>query len=137
MIRKFGAVLAGFAMVALCIAVDAADDKSPTTKEIMKTVFAKETGLCGKCVAAGKAEKWEDAQKLAKTMAECGAALPKNKCPKGDADSWAKLTKEFAEQTEAISKAAEAKDAVKFAAAVKTFTGSCKACHDAHKAPKK
>jgi len=135
MIRKFGAVFTGFAVMAMCIAVDAADDKTPTTKEIMKTLF--KDGTCKKCAEAGKAEKWEDAQKLSKVVAECGAALAKNKCPKGDAESWAKLTKEFAEQTEALNKAAEAKDSAKFDAAAKAITGSCKACHDAHKGGKK
>ncbi|MBA4189833.1 MAG: hypothetical protein C0467_17765 [Planctomycetaceae bacterium] len=136
MVRKLGAMLAGFGMVAVCLAVNAADDKSPSTKEIMKAVSSKE-GFCGKCVAAAKGEKWEDAQKFAKQLVECAAALPKNKCPKGDAESWAKLTKEYAEQAAAISKAAEAKDAKEFGAAVKTFTSSCKACHDAHKGGKK
>jgi len=138
MIRKFGALLTGFAVAALCVAVDAADEKKPPTiKEVMKAVAAKETGLCGQCAAAAKAEKWEDAQKLAKKMAECASALPKNKCPLGDAESWAKLTKQYAAQAEAVSKAAESKDTEKFNDALKTFTGSCKACHEAHREKKK
>ena len=133
MARKFGAVLAGVGVLAVCVAAGAGEDKTPSIKEIMKAVAAKETGLCGKCAAAGKAEKWEDAQKFSKQLAACVSSLPKNACPKGDADSWAKLSKEFAEQAAAVSKAAEAKDAKEFAAAMKAFTGSCKACHDAHK----
>lgn len=133
MLRKFGAVFAGFAVMVACVAVDAADEKAAPTKTVMKTLFAKETGLCGKCAAAGKGEKWDDAQKLAKTLSECAANLPKNKCPKGDAESWAKLTKEFAELADAVNKAAESKDKDKFAAAIKAFTGTCKTCHDAHK----
>jgi hypothetical protein len=133
MARKFGAVLAGLVVMALCVAVDAGEDKAAPTKTVMKTLFAKDTGLCGKCAAAGKGEKWEDAQKLAKSLSDCAANLPKNKCPKGDADSWAKQTKEFAELADAVSKAAESKDKDKFAAAIKAFTGTCKACHDAHK----
>ncbi len=133
MIRKCGAMLAGFGVLALCLAVNAEEKTTPTIKEVMKAVAAKETGLCGKCAAAAKAEKWEDAQKLAKQLSECAAALPANKCPKGDAESWAKLSKQYAEQGAAISKAAETKDPEKFTVALKAFTGSCKACHDAHK----
>lgn len=133
MVRKFGAVLAGFAAIALCLAADAADEKKAASiKDVMKTIAGKE-GLCAKCGGAGKAEKWEDAQKFAKDLAACAANLPKNKCPKGDAASWEKLSKQYAEQAAAVSKAAEAKDAKEFGAALKTFTGSCKACHDAHK----
>jgi len=138
MIRKIGALFTGIAVTALCVAVDAADEKKPPTiKEVMKAVAAKDTGFCGQCAAAAKAEKWEDAQKYAKKLAECAAALQKNKCPLGDAESWAKLSKEFADQAEAVSKAAESKDTAKFNDALKTFTGSCKACHEAHKAKKK
>ncbi len=132
MVRKFGALLAGLGVVALCVAGNAADEKAPTIKEVMKAV-AKDPGLCGKCNAAAKAEKWEDAQKLAKELIKCGEALSKNKCPKGDGGSWKKLTKAYAEQTVAISKAAEAKDSKAFGTAIKTFTGACKTCHDAHK----
>ena len=125
----------GLAMVALCLSVDAAEEKNPTVKEVMKAVAGKE-GLCAKCNAAAKGEKWEDAQKLAKQLTDCCAALPKNDCPKGDAESWKKLTKQAAEQTEAIKKAADAKDSKEFATAIGAFTKSCGACHDAHRAKK-
>lgn len=132
MVRKLGAVFAGLAVVALCLSAGAADDKVPTIKEVMKAATGK-TGLCAKCNEAAKAEKWEDAQKLAKQLSECGAAMPKNKCPKGDAKSWEKLSKQFADDTAAINKAAQDKDSKAFAAAIGTFTKSCKTCHDAHK----
>ena len=130
MLRTFGAVVVG--VVAVCLVAGAADDKTPKIKDVMKTVAGKD-GLCAKCNAAAKDDKWEDAQKLAKQLTECGAALAKNKCPKGDGESWTKLSKQYAEQTVAISKAAEAKDAKEFGTAIKTFVGSCKTCHDAHK----
>jgi hypothetical protein len=131
MVRKLGAVVAGLAVVVLCLSAGA-DEKTPTIKEVMKSVAGKE-GLCAKCNTAGKGEKWEDAQKLAKQLSECGVALTKTKCPKGDADSWKKLTKAYCENTAAVKKAADDKDTKAFGAAIKTFTGSCKGCHDAHK----
>lgn len=132
MVRKYGTLLAGLAVLALCLTGTGAEDKTPPIKDVMKAVAGKD-GLCGKCNTAAKADKWEDAQKLAKELAECGAALAKNKCPKGNGDSWTKLSKQYAEQTAAVQKAATAKDAKAFAAAITAFTGSCKACHDAHK----
>lgn len=119
-------------MIALCLSVDAADEKAAPIKTVMKTVAGKE-GLCAKCNAAGKDAKWEDAQKYAKQLTDCCANLPKNKCPKGDAESWAKLSKQYAEQAAAINKAATDKNAEAFGKAIKTFTSSCKTCHDAHK----
>jgi hypothetical protein len=132
MARKFGAVAAGLIVIALCLAGSAADEKGPTVKDVMKTVGGKE-GLCAKCNAAAKVEKWEDAQKLAKQLNDCGVALTKTQCPKGNADEWKKLTKRYCEQTVAVKKAADDKDAKAFGAAIKTFTGSCKGCHDNYK----
>jgi hypothetical protein len=132
MLRKFGAVFAGLAVVALCLSGNAADEKAPAIKDVMKTVAGKD-GLCGKCAGAAKAENWEEAQKLAKKLNECGVALTKTSCPKGDAESWKKLTKQYCEQTAAVNKAATDKDPKAFGAAIKTFTGSCKGCHEAHK----
>jgi cytochrome c556 len=98
----------------------------------MKAVNGK-TGLVAKTEGAVKDGKWEDAQKLSKQLAEAGAALAKNDVPKGDAKSWEKLTKLYADQTTAIDKAATDKDAKALEKAVKAFKGGCKTCHDAHK----
>jgi hypothetical protein len=97
----------------------------------------KEKGLCGKCADAAKAEKWDEAQKLAKTLSECCANLPKNKAPKGDAEKWDKLAKAFAEQGEAIKKAADDKDSKAFNEAVGTFVKACGTCHMEFKGKKK
>jgi len=132
MARKFGMVFAAMVAIVVGLGTLVAQDKNPTTKEIMKKVAGKE-GLCAKCNMAAKGGQWENAQKLGTQLKECGAALAKAPCPKGDAKSWEKLTKQYAEQTVAISKAADAKDAKSFEASIKTFTSSCKACHDAHK----
>jgi hypothetical protein len=132
MLRKFALVFTGAVMVTLVLGSVAAEEKTPAVKEIMKSVAGKE-GLCAKCNTAAKGEKWEDAQKLAKSLAECGVALTKTKCPKGDADSWTKLTKQYCADAAAVSKAAEKKDSKEFASAIGTFTKSCKGRHDAHK----
>lgn len=137
MLRKAGMMFAGtLALVAVLGSAAAQDDKTPSISKIMKT-FSGKNGVCAKCAAAGKAANWDDAQKYAKSLTQCGANLGKNKCPRGDADSWEKLTKKFAEQTAAIEKAAAAKDAAALNDAVGAFTKSCGACHSVHKGKKK
>ncbi|HEY3787250.1 MAG TPA: cytochrome c [Urbifossiella sp.] len=140
MVRKAGLTFAGTLALMIALGAASADDKkTPTTKMIMKTLFGAPKGemnLCQKCVAAGKGEKWDEAQKYAKTLADLGASLPKNPCPRGDADSWEKLTKQFAEQTKAIAKAADDKDSKEFEEATGKFTKACGACHMAHRAKK-
>lgn len=132
MLRKAGLVFAGVVGLVLAMDAVAAEEKTPSIKQVMKAVAGKQ-GLCAKCGAAGKEMKWEDAQQLAKTLSDCCANLPKNKCPKGDAASWQKLSKQYADQAAAVSKAAQDKDAKAYSAALGAFTKSCKTCHDAHK----
>src|SRR5262249_16002928 len=115
MLRKFGVVFGGGVAIVLGIGSAGADGKNPAIKEIMKAVGGtkaekKKDGLCSKCVTAGKGENWDDAQKFGKQLKECAAALPSNKCPKGEKESWEKLTKKYAEQAAAVAKAADDKD---------------------------
>jgi len=107
--RKAGLVFGAVIALVVVLGANAADEKVPDIKKVMKTIAGKD-GLCAKCGAAGKAKKWEDAQTLAKSFADCAANLPKNECPKGDPKSWEKLSKQFAEQAKAVSKAADDKD---------------------------
>lgn len=137
MTRWFGAVSAAVAVAVLVLTTSGtAQDKGPTAKDVMKAVAGK-TGLCAKCVAAGKEGNWDEAQKLARALNECGTAMTKCPCPRGDAASWAKLSKEFGANTAAIQKAADSKDKDAFEKAVKTFTSACSTCHAGHKASKK
>lgn len=135
MVRKAGLLFAGMAGLVICLGGAVGQDKDIDVHEIMHTVGGtkKEKGICFKCATAGKAMKWDEAQKYAKELAACGVAIGKNKCPKGDPKSWEKLTKRFGENTQAIAKAADAKDAKAFNAAIGTFTKSCKECHSVHR----
>jgi cytochrome c556 len=132
MVRKIALALAMLVAVGFAVSTSAQDKKTPSSKEIMKKVNGK-TGLCAKCGELSKTEKWEDALKTAKDLKEMGEALGKNKPKKGEAESWEKLTKAYAEQTAAIFKAVEAKDADKVKSAIGAFTKGCKTCHDSHK----
>ena len=109
-------------------------DEVPAVDEIMKKVCSKK-GAAGKCKTAIEGEKWDDAQKQAKIMADLGGKLGKNDPPKGDKDDWEKLTKKFAKEAKAVADAAEKKDKDAATTAIKAFQNkkNCDGCHSMHK----
>lgn len=135
MVRKFGIVTLCLTAAAFAVSgfAPAADEKkaAATIEEVMEKVPGKK-GLCAKCAEAAKAEKWDDAQKLAAELKKYGEDLGKNAPPRGSKDSWAKLCKQFADQMAAIEAGAKAKDKDAVAKAAGEFGKSCKTCHDAH-----
>jgi len=112
-------------------AADTAEDKVPDISAIMTKSFKGKDSLSKSVGADAKGEMWEDAQKLAKEWSDLGAALGKNKPPKGESKSWDELTKKFADNTKAIYDAADKKDAKAISKALSSF--DCKTCHTAHK----
>lgn len=135
-VQRIGLILGSAAVVALLASlasVQAGEEKTPTTKEIMKKLADKEAGIVAKAAKLGKDEKWDDAAKLSKDIKEYGAALGKNKPKKGDTDSWEKLTKKYADTTAEIATAVGKKDAKALETSVKAFSGMCKSCHEVHK----
>ena len=137
MLRKMIKVtLAGaLGMLAVVFAIGAstgtaAEDKTADISTIMKKSFGKD-GYKSSIPAAAKAEKWDDAKKLAKDWSELGASLSKNKAPKGEAKSWEEQCGKFSDATKAVLKATEDKDAKAVAKSVGGF--NCGACHKAHK----
>jgi len=134
LLRAFALCAATTAAVVMTYgALTAANANALGIEDVMKKSFNKKSGVCPKIAPAAKAGQWDEAQKLSTVLAECGAALPGTKCPKGDPASWTKLSKEFAVQTKAVSDACAKKDAAAVDAALKTLVGSCKACHTAHR----
>jgi len=112
-------------------AKDDKEDKVPTIKEIMTKGHKGTDAYMAKIKGDAKDGKWDDAKELAKTLAFFGENLGKNKPPKGEADSWEKLSKKYADTTKSVVKAVDDKDAK----AVNKALGeiNCKECHTAHK----
>ena len=105
----------------LCMPAGAADDDKPKhkIKEIMKAAFK---GPLVKKVASGKASADET-----KELHEMLVSLSKNKPPKGDEESWKKLTG-------ALVKAGKAAvDGDKNASKMLKDAAKCAACHKPHK----
>ena len=139
MFKKFRVMtvvaLAAFAVTVTVGALTAADDKVPTTSEIMKSSFGGKTSLKNKISASVKGENWDDVKKLAAEFKAHGEALGKNKPKVGDADSWKKLSDAFKTNTDAVADAADNKDAKAVVAALGKI--NCMECHDAHRPKKK
>jgi hypothetical protein len=136
MLRKFLKMTLAGAMGLLAVVVSvggaiSADDKLPDIPEIMKKGHAKTDGYIAKIRGAAKNGDWDDANKYAKSLAMLGEALSKNKPPKGEAESWEKLTKKYVGNTKLVLKGTEDKD-VK--AVNKGLGGiNCGECHKQHK----
>lgn len=112
-------------------AEDKKDEKVPTVKEIMQKGHKGTDAYIGKLKAAAKAEKWDDAKEIAKSIAFFGENLGKNKPTKGDEKSWETLSKKYEASTKAALKGAEDKDAKAVDKALNSI--NCMECHKEHK----
>lgn len=106
-------VLTGLVMGLASLGMARYEEPKYTIKEVMKDCM--KGGLCKK-VASGKGTD-DDKEKLIEEF----TALAANTPPKGEKDSWKKLTG-------ALLKAAKANDGKALLTAA-----NCKACHDVHK----
>ena len=77
--------------------------------------------------------KWDDIQKQTKDLVDLGTALGKNKPPKGEQESWDKLTKKYLDEAKVLDEAAKKKDKSAAADAQKTLKTYCADCHKEHK----
>lgn len=144
MVRKFirASLFAALGLFAIALSYGAAasagqdkkdkkEDPVPDISEIMLKGHKGTDAYIARIRTAAKGEKWEDAQKYAKTLAFFGENLGKNKPPKGDAESWAKLTKKYEETTKAVYKGTQDKDLKAVNAGLAGI--DCKGCHTAHR----
>lgn len=128
-----GAVISILAYGGTTSADDKKDDKVPTISEIMVKGHKGTDAYLAKIKGAAKDEKWDDAKEYAKTLAFFGESLGKNKPPKGEDASWEKLTKKYADNTKAVVKGVEDKDAKAVTKGLDSIGKSCGECHKAHK----
>lgn len=132
---RFALGLALLAVLAVTLPSSAEDDKDPSIKEIMNKAHKGGDAILtklGKDLAA-KEPDWEDVTKLSKELASLGAALGKNKPPRGEQESWDKLTKEYQDTIKSLLAAADKKEQKDAIAAQKKLMGSCMGCHKLHK----
>jgi hypothetical protein len=113
----------------------AADKDSPSIKEIMTKAHKGGDSLIGKLGTELKADDpdWAKVQEQTKDLVELGAALGKNTPPKGDKESWEKLTTAYEDNAKDMDKAAQKKDKETTAADLKKVMNMCMNCHKVHK----
>ena len=113
----------------------AADKENPSIKEIMTKAHKGGDSLIGKLGNELKAPDpdWAKIQEQTKVLVDLGTALGKNEPPKGDKESWEKLTKAYLDNARDMDAAAEKKDKVSTAADLQKVRGMCANCHKVHK----
>jgi len=129
-----GGVLLSVVLFSSSTQMTAADKDVPNIEDIMKIVN-KPKGLhktVGKALEEATVN-WDDVTKMTKQYSELADALPKNKCPKGDAKSWDKLCKSYADDAKALNAAAGKKDKEAAKVAFGKLNKSCQGCHDEHR----
>jgi hypothetical protein len=130
--------LAGGVLLAVVVVLTPAgaqDNKAPTIKQVMKKL---NSGPNSMTATIGKELQddppiWDDIKKETQEYVKMADALGKNDPPKGEKDSWSKLSKDYAENAKALDEATQKKDKKAALAAHKKITTSCMACHTEHR----
>jgi hypothetical protein len=131
-------VLAGGVTLAVVLAlspVGAQDNKAPTIKQVMKKL---NSGPNSVTATIGKELQddppvWDDIKKETQEYVKLVDALGKNDPPKGEKESWTKLSKDYVENAKALDDATQKKDKKAAVAAHKKITSTCMACHAEHR----
>jgi hypothetical protein len=113
----------------------AADAKPLTIKEIMGKLNKGPYALTPN-IKQGlqQAEpNWTTIQEQTKQYIRLAADLTKNAPPQGEKASWDKLAEQYTAAAQTLDAAAQKKDKAAALAAHVKLTGSCNACHQAHK----
>jgi hypothetical protein len=76
---------------------------------------------------------WDKIQPQTKEYAQLASSMSKYDPPKGEKDTWLKLTGAFTQSANDLEHAAEAKDTDAARAAHRSLRNSCQTCHDAHR----
>ncbi|HXG08371.1 MAG TPA: cytochrome c [Gemmataceae bacterium] len=109
--------------------------RTPTVKEVMERLHKGANSPLTTIRADLQADlpDWPEVQKAAKDFVTLGAALGKNNPPKGDRQSWARLTAQYLENAKALDAAAQRRDQKAALVAHSRLNESCKGCHSAHR----
>ena len=112
---------------------DKKDEKPKDVKAIMKKAHAGDEAFKAVVTGAAKEKEYAKAATALKAWVVLSGHLGDFDPPKGEKDSWTKLSKKYAADVKALSKAVDDKDDKAIAAALKTINTSCGSCHKAHK----
>jgi len=108
------------------------DDKKASIKGVMKSAHG-EAGIRAKVKKGVAAKEWDDVEAAAKDWVKQAEALGKLTPPKGEDESWKKLTDAYEKNVKAVAAGATKKDAKAVNTAMGKIGTSCGGCHKAHK----
>ena len=123
--------------IAILTLAGAATADGPNAKEIMGKAN-KPTGIYFTLALDLKDDNpsWPDIQQEAKDLSKLAAALRQATPPRGDKESWDKLTKSYADNAKALEQATAKMDQKAAQAAHARMGGdACMNCHKAHRPP--
>ena len=125
-------VMAGFS---LAIAAAALAARAMTVKDIMGKLNKGPNALTPALKRSLQKDNpdWADILEQSKEYATLCSELPKATPPKGEKDSWSKLSKEYAENAKALQEAAKKKDKDGALAVHAKISKLCSTCHMAHR----
>jgi hypothetical protein len=130
--------LLGLVVVLSTASLKAEDDKKDAKPknigEIMKKAHLGEGALRAAVIKSLKTNDYETAGKTAKAWVAISGHLGSFNPPKGDKESWKKLTKTYAATVKDLEKAIGKKDGKEAMAVIKKINTSCGKCHNAHRA---
>jgi cytochrome c556 len=108
---------------------------NPKLKAIMSKVGKGPQSLQDSLKAAIKEAEpaWDSIQPQAKEYSQLAAEAGSLDPPRGDKDSWSKLTLAFADSAKELDQAASAKDKDKTLTALDSLGNSCQGCHRQHR----
>jgi hypothetical protein len=130
--------LAGGVTLAVVLALapaGAQDNKAPTVKQVMKKLNA---GPNSMTATIGKELQddppgWDDIKKETQEYVKLAGTLGANDPPKGEKESWTKLSKDYVENAKALDDATQKKDKKAALAAHKKLSSTCMTCHMEHR----
>ena len=137
MVRKTLLAILALALLLVNRPAGAGTADAPTVKEIMKKANSP-TGIYANLGQDLKDDNpsWPDIQQEAKDLAKLASQLRQATPPRGDKDSWDKLTKAYADNAKTLAQATAKMDQAAARAAWATMGGdACKTCHKAHRPP--
>ncbi len=111
------------------------EDETPSIKVVMQKLHKGANSPLAslkKSLSEPKPD-WKKVQDKSKDFVMLGASLAKNDPPKGDKASWKKLSDAYYTASKDMDDAAKKEDLKGTKDAYKTVSGSCMACHKAHK----
>ena len=135
-----GAVMAALVVgLGGVLGVNSAEVEKGSIKAVMKHVFNGKTALLSTLGNDLKTDEpdWSKVQKESKEVVRLVTPLQKAMPPRGEQESWEKLTAATLMRAKNLETAAESKNKEKALVSLKGLQTSCRSCHTAHRVYKK